>query len=384
MDVRVVGLGLGAMLAVGVYAAGAVGWRQAALLLIGSAAGVVLYHAAFGFTSGWRTFITERRAAGLRAQMVMLTLACFMFVPLLAWAGPVFGQTLRGSAAPLGASLIVGAFLFGAGMQLGGGCASGTLYTAGGGSIRMLVTLAFFVVGSVVGTAHAPFWERQPAVGTVSLLSAFGPVAALAISLVVTGAIFAGAGALERARHGVVAPIGGRSVQRGAWLTGPWPLVWGAVGLAVVNAATLVVAGRPWGVTSAFALWGAKAASALGVDVASWPYWAVPSRASSLAAPTIFDATSVMNVGIILGAFVAAGLAGRFSPVWRVPLGSLAAAVIGGLCLGYGARLASGCNIGAYFSGVASTSLHGWLWFVAAFGGSLLGARLRPVFGLNR
>jgi hypothetical protein len=35
--------------------------------------------------------------------------------------------------------------------------------------------------------------------------------------------------------------------------------------------------------------------------------------------------------------------------------------------MGYGARLAYGCNIGAYFSGVASASLHGWLWFVLAF-----------------
>jgi uncharacterized membrane protein YedE/YeeE len=34
-------------------------------------------------------------------------------------------------------------------------------------------------------------------------------------------------------------------------------------------------------------------------------------------------------------------------------------AVVGGLLLGYGARIAFGCNIGAYFSGIAFTSLHG-------------------------
>jgi hypothetical protein len=34
---------------------------------------------------------------------------------------------------------------------------------------------------------------------------------------------------------------------------------------------------------------------------------------------------------------------------------------VGGSLLGYGARLAYGCNIGAYFSGIASSSLHGWL-----------------------
>ena len=94
------------------------------------------------------------------------------------------------------------------------------------------------------------------------------------------------------------------------------------------------------------------------------------------------DITSVMNFGIVLGALMAAGLAGRFALVWRVPARSLIAAIIGGVLLGYGARIAYGCNIGAYFSGVSSTSVHGWAWFVAAFVGSAFGTRLRPVFGL--
>jgi uncharacterized protein len=51
--------------------------------------------------------------------------------------------------------------------------------------------------------------------------------------------------------------------------------------------------------------------------------------------------------------------------------------------LGYGARLAFGCNIGAFFSGIASGSLHGWVWLAAAFLGSMAGVRLRPFFGLK-
>jgi hypothetical protein len=96
------------------------------------------------------------------------------------------------------------------------------------------------------------------------------------------------------------------------------------------------------------------------------------------------NTTSVMNFGIIAGALLAAGLAGRFAPSapWRLPLRSILAAIIGGLLMGYGARLAFGCNIGAYFSGIASASLHGWVWFVAAMAGSVLGTRLRPLFGL--
>ena len=59
----VAGLVLGALYLNAVFT-----WRQAALFLVGGAAGVVLYHAAFGFTSAWRQFIAEGRGAGLRAN----------------------------------------------------------------------------------------------------------------------------------------------------------------------------------------------------------------------------------------------------------------------------------------------------------------------------
>ena len=57
--------------------------------------------------------------------------------------------------------------------------------------------------------------------------------------------------------------------------------------------------------------------------------------------------------------------------------------MIGGLLLGYGARIAYGCNIGAYFSGIASGSVHGWLWLAAAFVGSIVGTKFRPLFALR-
>src|SRR5689334_24977073 len=66
------------------YLNAAISWRQAALFLVGAGAGVVLYHAAFGFTSSWRVFISDRRGAGLRAQMLMLAVTCVVFFPLLA------------------------------------------------------------------------------------------------------------------------------------------------------------------------------------------------------------------------------------------------------------------------------------------------------------
>lgn len=363
------------------YLNAAVSWRQAALFLVGAGAGVVLYHAAFGFTSSWRVFISDRRGAGLRAQMLMLAITCAVFFPILA-SGTVFGQQVRGSVSPVGVGVAAGAFIFGVGMQLGGGCASGTLFSVGGGSTRMLITLFFFIIGSVVGTAHMGWWTAQPALAPTSLVTTMGPWTGLAASLALFGAIAWITTVLEKKRHGTL--IDETKPGRGPrWLTGPWPLVAGAIGLAIVNIATLTIGGRPWGVTSAFALWGAKWFAALGVDVASWPYWTTPAQATALQSNVLMDVTSVMDFGIILGALLAAILAGKFAPVWKISSRSLAAAVIGGLLLGYGARIAYGCNIGAYFSGISSGSLHGWLWLVAAFAGNIAGTGLRPLFDLN-
>src|SRR6476659_8285562 len=165
-------------------------WRQGALFLLGGALGLVLYHALFGFTSAWRVFIANGRGAGLRAQMLMLAVAVVLFFPALA-EGSLFGQPLHGEYGAVGLSVLVGAFLFGLGMQLGGGCASGTLYTAGGGNTRMLVTLFFFIAGSALGAWHLPCWAAQPNVGQISLISTLGVFPALFLSLVAFAVIAA-------------------------------------------------------------------------------------------------------------------------------------------------------------------------------------------------
>jgi uncharacterized membrane protein YedE/YeeE len=354
------------------------GWRQAALFVVGLSAGIILYHAAFGFTAAWRNIVTTGRGAGLRAQMIMLAVTVVIFVPLIS-QGEFAGTSLRGNVNPLSLGVICGAFMFGIGMQLGGGCASGTLFTVGGGNARMLVTLVFFIAGSVLGTLHWDSWQNGPSLAPFSLLENYGGIGAVGISLIMFGVVWFASAAYEKHRHGSLSE---ETKPPFSLLRGPWPLIAGALALAVVNASTLILAGRPWGVTSGFALWGAKLGSVFGLDVSGWAYWERAGQGASLDASVFSNITSVMNFGIILGALLAAGMAGKFAPSFKLPMRSLVAAVIGGLLLGYGARIAYGCNIGAYFGGIASTSMHGWLWFVAAFVGSTLGTRLRPVFGL--
>ena len=354
--------------------------RRAALFVIGIGMGVSLYHATFGFTAAYRRAVTEGDVSGVIAQVVMLALAVLLFAPVLSWP-EVFGNARSGALAPVSLSMGLGAFLFGIGMQVGGACASGTLYTAGGGSPRMILVLVFFCIGGFWASLHMDWWQTLPGVGVVSLTELWGGPVAVVAQLVVLGLIPL-----------ALILLGGR-IRRPLWwagdfkpqelLRGPWPLLLSAGLLTLFNLATLLIAGHPWSITWAFTLWAAKGAALIGWDPVTSPFWADGFPARALAAPVLSDTTSVMNFGIILGALAAAALAGKVKPKARLPGRSLAAAVLGGLMLGYGARLAYGCNIGAFFSGVASASLHGWVWIVCALGGTVIGIRLRRFFRLE-
>jgi uncharacterized membrane protein YedE/YeeE len=266
-------------------------------------------------------------------------------------------------------------------MQLGGGCGSGTLFTVGGGSARMLITLAFFIIGSMVGVVHAPAWSGLPSLGSVSLTQTVGTLPAIVLQLAAVGLIYGLVARAERARRGSVAALGaGTAPTLSRLVSGPWPILWGAVLLALLNVAFLFAAGHPWGITSAFHFWGAKIATGAGIPVEAWA--GKPGVFGDLGTSVFAHTVSVGDFGLILGAMLAAGLAGKFGPKVDLSARSVAAAVIGGLLMGYGARLSSGCNIGALFGGIASGSLHGWVWFAVAFTGSLVGIRARRLLGI--
>ncbi|MBM4760793.1 YeeE/YedE family protein [Bacillus sp. B15-48] len=357
-------------------------WTQGTLFLIGLALGAALLYARFGFTSAFRRLVSVGNVQGLQAHMLMLAVASTLFAIILATGFSFTGAAPSGNVNPVGVSVIVGAFIFGIGMQLGNGCASGTLYNVGGGSSSMILTLIAFIAGSVLGAKHITFWlEDMPALPPISLAEStgLGYFGAWAIQLCAFALIYWLCVQFAKKKNPpMMKPLatttGWKKIVRGSW-----PLFGAAIVLALLNALTLMVKGSPWGVTSGFTLWGGKALMAMGVDVSSWDYFA---GSSSLTNSVLMDATSVMNFGIMLGAFLSASAQGTFKP-GKIKPGVAGAAILGGLMMGYGARLAFGCNIGAYFSGIASFSIHGWVWAIMAMLGTYLALFIRPLFGLK-
>ena len=367
----------------------AAGLRQGLLALLGIGFGAVLQGARFGFTTGWRDFIERRDPQGLWAQMLLMVLAAALTLPLLAGSG---GE-LVGAVAPLTISLVLGAFLFGAAMQLADGCGSGTLYKAGGGSPLSFVVLPTFAFGSFLGASHQPAWIELGGLPAVDLL-AFGWPTALALTVAACGLVAWLAGrargnmegqaqaspqavAQQLVRTGTASFVAAARPAQPRWATRWWL---GALLLAVLYLAHLVVAGQPWGIVYGMGVWGAKAVSALGWDLSGDAFWGIAPHAQRLVEPILADVTSVTNIGLIYGAIAASRWNG--APKLSMPSGRrLAAAAVAGLVMGYSARMAFGCNVGAYLGGIASASLHGWVWFALAFAGSIVGVRIRRRVG---
>ncbi|KAK3608793.1 hypothetical protein CHS0354_006834 [Potamilus streckersoni] len=237
-------------------------------------------------------------------------------------------------------------------MQLGGGCGSGTLFTAAGGNPRMILVLVFFIAGSFLGSLHLPFWLALPGINPVVIYKHAGIIGGWLVQLFLIATVLYGIVKYESSAESTPA----KKAQK-----------WVSVGN-----------------TAGFTLWGGKIAQALGFPLEGYPYWQWENNSYALQMPLISDVTSVLNIGIIIGATTAALVIGNFGKnLTAVGLKSALAAVIGGLVMGYGARLSFGCNIGAFFSGTVSGSIHGWVWFLAAFAGTFPGIKLRAAFGLK-
>lgn len=354
--------------AVGAFFVALVWWvsaRQGVLFLIGVGMGVALARARFGFTTGWRRLVVARDPRGMVAQIVLLALAALVSMPLLARF-----PELSAALGPPSVSLLLGAFVFGLTMQIADGCGSGTLYKAGLGVPLNVAIVPLFALGSFLGAAHLDFWLSLGRAEPVDMVATMGVGYALPVTLVALAAVavlvIRWSGAAER------------RFDRSLWFD---RTLWiGALALAGLAALNLLVAGQPWGVVYGFGLWAAKVATAAGYDAAANAYWGQAGQLERLSDTVLMDVTSITNIGILIGALAVArrSAARQDAPLsgrqWLVGLAA-------GFLMGYSSRLAFGCNVGAFVSGISTGSIHGWIWWPLAFAGTLVGIRLRRGLG---
>jgi len=360
---------------------------------IGLAFGFILQRSRLCFASAFRDLFLMREGRNMKAILAGLAVATAGFALLMQKAIPDAGAGALPNQAhvvPASLALVIGGALFGTGMVVAGGCVSGSLYRVGEGYVASAAALVG-VLGGLELAAHSWNWWYVHSISIspiVWLPSSLGYAGALILTGVLLLAAYLGLTWWESGKPPMIGlkrkaedePVGFHAKvahsYRRVFVKG-WPMIAGAVALAVLNVFAYTYQG-PLGVTGELSAWSDRLAGLAG--------WAAPALlgADQLAGcnlasgpgGTWLTSTFALDGGLIFGAFVAAVLASEFKIRWARQKRRYVQSIAGGVAMGYGAALAVGCTIGAFFSAIPSLGLNGWLFALSLLAGAFAGVKI--------
>jgi uncharacterized membrane protein YedE/YeeE len=335
--------------------------------LFGFLFGYVMQRSRFCFAASFRDIFLLRSTALTRALILALALSSTGFLAVQWLLG--YDLSVMGRVYPVGVHTLVGGLFFGFGMVIAGACVSGCLVKMGEGYMMQYATFAGLIAGSLLGAWNLNWWiQRSVSMSpTVFLPHTLGWPLAIIIQFVLLALLFFWAMKIEGSNN----PW---SIFNASGSIMPYGI--GAVLLSVSNVALFIVWHRPWGVTSGIAHGAGWLAWRVGIPVREWVYFnsellAENSPASTLLTHPLLYLVFAMVAGSLFASLIHRELRLRRPRTKKYYVAGL----VGGLMMGYGSRLAFGCNIGALLSGISSFSLHGWGFALAALFGAAAGGR---------
>ncbi|MFZ5966157.1 MAG: YeeE/YedE thiosulfate transporter family protein [Bacillota bacterium] len=147
------------MIAFGIYLT-SISAKLGLFWILGTAFGVILQKSRFCFTASMRDPYLTGSTTITRAVLIAFAITSIAFTAVkygyYVKGLPIPGQ---GYIVPVSLATAVGAFMFGIGMVIAGGCASGTLMRVGEGFLMQILSLFFFVIGSLWGAHDLGWWK---------------------------------------------------------------------------------------------------------------------------------------------------------------------------------------------------------------------------------
>lgn len=161
--------------------------------LTGIGFGFILQKARFCFTASLRDPYLTGSTSLTRAVLIAFAVTTVGFTAIK------FGSFIRGLpipgqgyVVPISLATVIGGFMFGIGMVIAGGCASGTLMRVGEGFLMQILSLFFFVIGSLWGAHDFGWWKLHFILKgkTIFLPDIFGWFGAVVVQLVFIAFLF--------------------------------------------------------------------------------------------------------------------------------------------------------------------------------------------------
>lgn len=159
--------------------------------IFGIAFGIVLQKSRFCFTASLRDPVLTGGTSLTKAVLIAFAIASAGFAAIQ-YAAVQAGNPVPGFVSPAGWHVAIGATMFGIGMVISGGCASGTLMRVGEGFMMQWLSIIFFVVGSVWGAHDFGWWQKTFMANApkVHLPSLIGWPAAVFGQLILIGGLY--------------------------------------------------------------------------------------------------------------------------------------------------------------------------------------------------
>lgn len=358
----------------------------------GLAFGFVLQRSRFCFASAFRDIFLLGHGRNMKGVLVGLAVATLGFAAFMAKQVPNPALGMVPPAAnilPIGLHLVVGGLLFGVGMVVAGGCVSGSVYRMGEGYIASWVSFGGIMLGLLAaGYTWNWWWETQISNGPRLWLPAFlGHGGAVAVTLIGLLLVFLLVLWWE-SRSGMTIPelpfVGSEDERFSAKLSDTFKRIfvhgWSApVGGAVLGGLNvlLFISSHPWGFTGEVSRWVLGITNWVGVGPGELQgAAALPGCALDVSEGGILHHMFFLVWGMVFGSFIAALFAREFKIRLPREKRRYTQAAGGGIVMGYGAGLAMGCTIGAFFSAIPSLALNGWFFAVFLAIGAWLGVQI--------
>lgn len=362
--------------------------------VLGLALGFVLQRSRFCFAGAFRDLFLTHDGRVMRALLLGLIVATmgFTLVEARLLPDPTVGSLPpQAHVIPVGLHLVLGGVLFGLGMVVAGGCVSGTLYRIGEGYVGSMVSLLGILLGLSVAAHTWNWWylNHMRFMPLVWLPQSLGYGATLALVLAALGAAYLAVLWWESKQGPVPAVAIKRRPEQPAFtfsakigelrrkvLVAGWPAVAGGAALGVLNTFAYVN-DHPLGVTGELSAWADRVASVVGLGAGYLE--GVDQFAGCnlvLDGGGLLTHGLMLDGGVIFGSFLAALAASEFK--LRVPRQRVRylQSFGGGTLMGYGAGIAIGCTLGAFFSAVPSLGLSGWVFGASLAVGAFLGTQV--------